>query len=67
MKYWEIIAERLGKSGWSWGCVSIVGVQGRKIFVVDVHRDDGRRHVVHSDELLTAFLELQTQVEAAAS
>ena len=21
MKYWEIIADRLSKAGWSWGCV----------------------------------------------
>jgi len=24
MKYWEIIADRLSKAGWSWGCVSAV-------------------------------------------
>jgi hypothetical protein len=30
MKYWEIIADRLSKSGWSWRCVAVVkeGRQG---------------------------------------
>jgi len=23
MKNWEVIADRLSKAGWSWGCVSI--------------------------------------------
>jgi hypothetical protein len=29
------------------------------IFVVDAHRGDGKRFVVHADEKLTAFLELE--------
>lgn len=33
--------------------------EGRDIFVVDAHRDDGKRFVVHSDEKLTAFLETE--------
>lgn len=60
MKYWEIIADRLSKSGWSWGCVAITADQGRAIFVVDAHRDDGHRYVVRSDDKLTAFLEIET-------
>jgi hypothetical protein len=32
-------------------------VSGR--FVVDAHRDDGKRYVVRSDEKLTAFLEAE--------
>jgi hypothetical protein len=34
----------------------------RTIWIVDAHRDDGRRFVVHSDEILTAFVELERQV-----
>jgi hypothetical protein len=30
------------------------------IFVADAHRDDGKRFVVHADEKLTAFLELES-------
>jgi hypothetical protein len=66
MKYWEIIAERLSKSGWSWGCVSVVNTEGREIFVVDAHRDDGKRFVVRSDEKLTAFLEIENVTAGAA-
>jgi hypothetical protein len=28
------------------------------IWIVDAHRDDGKRFVVHADDKLTAFLEL---------
>ncbi len=59
MKRWEIIADRLSKAGWSWGCVSAVDCNGRTIWIVDALRDDGKRFVVHADEKLTAFLELE--------
>jgi hypothetical protein len=41
------------------GCVSAIDSNGRTIFVTDAHRDDGKRFIVHADELLTAFLELE--------
>jgi hypothetical protein len=59
VKYWEIIADNLSKSGWSWGCVATVDREGRTIFVADAHRGDGKRFVVRADEKLTAFLELE--------
>ena len=59
MKDWEIIADRLSKAGWSLGWVSAIDSEGRTIWIVDAHRDDGRRFVVRSDEKLTAFLELE--------
>ena len=62
MKYWEIIADNLSKAGWSWGCVSAIDSNGRTIWIADAHRDDGKRFVVHADEKLTAFLELERQV-----
>jgi hypothetical protein len=58
-RYWEIIADKLSKSGWSLGWVSAVDSEGRRIWIVDAHRDNGKRFVVHSDEMLTAFLELE--------
>jgi hypothetical protein len=67
MKYWEIIADNLSKAGWSWGCVSAIDSNGRTIFVADAHRDDGKRFVVRADEKLTAFLELESAVRAAAN
>ena len=37
-------------------------MKGETIWIVDAHRDDGRRFVVHADEILTAFVELQREV-----
>ena len=58
-RYWGIIADNLSKAGWSWGCVSAIDSEGRTIWIVDARRDDGKRFVVRSDEMLTAFLELE--------
>jgi len=68
MKYWEIIADKLSKAGWSLGWVSTLDREGRISWVVDGHRDDGEHFVVHADEMLTAFLELERVTrEASAS
>jgi hypothetical protein len=58
MKDWEIIADRLSKAGWSWGCVSPINSNRQTIFVADAHRGDGKRYVMHADEKLTAFMDL---------
>jgi hypothetical protein len=50
------------KAGWTWGCVSGVYSRGRTIFVADAHRGDGKRFVVHADERLTAFVELESAI-----
>jgi hypothetical protein len=34
----------------------------RTIRIVDTHRDDGRRFIVHADESYSAFVELERQV-----
>ncbi len=52
-------ADNLSKSGWSLGCVSAIDSNGRTIWIVDAHRDDGKRFVVRAEEKLTAFLELE--------
>ena len=62
MNNWEIIADNLSKAGWSWGCVSAVDSEGRTIWIADAHRDDGKRFIVHADEKLTAFLELEAVI-----
>ena len=54
MKYCEIIADRLSKAGWSWGYVSAIDEVGRSIWIVDAHREDGKRYVARADDLLTA-------------
>ena len=60
MKYWEIIGDNLTKRGWSLGWVSAVDCEGRTIWIVDAHRDDGKRYVVRADQMLTAFIELES-------
>jgi len=67
VKYWEIIADNLSKAGWSWGCVSAIDSEGRTIWIVDAHRDDGKRFVVRADEKLSAFLELQAAIDPGIS
>jgi len=61
--YWEIIADNLSKAGWSWGCVSAVDSEGRTIWIVDAHRDNGKRFVVCADEKLTTFSNLNRRFE----
>jgi hypothetical protein len=58
----KFIADNLSKAGWSLGCASAVDSSGRTIWIVDGHRDDGQRFVVHADEKLTAFLELESAI-----
>jgi hypothetical protein len=36
-----------------------VDSEGRTLWIVDAHRDNGKRFVVRSDEMLSAFLELE--------
>ena len=62
MKYWEIIADRLSKAGWSLGWISAVDSEGRRIWIVEAHRGDGRRFMVRSDEKVSAFVELEREV-----
>jgi hypothetical protein len=58
MKYWEIVADKLSTAGWSRDYCSAVTRDGWR-WIVDAHRDDDRRYIVHSQELLSAFLELE--------
>jgi hypothetical protein len=39
VKYWEIIANRLKKVGWSLGWVSALDSKGRTVWIVVAHRD----------------------------
>jgi hypothetical protein len=60
------MADNISKADWSWGCVATVDSNGLTIFVADAHRDDGKRFVVHADEKLTAFVELELAVRGRA-
>jgi hypothetical protein len=48
------------------GWVSAIDSQGRTIWIVDAHRDDGKRFVVRADEKLTAFVELERAIHEFA-
>jgi len=46
--------------------VSAVDSEGQTIWMVDAHRDDGKRFVVRADEKLTAFLELEAAIRGGS-
>jgi len=46
--------------------VSAVDREGRTIWIAEAHRDDGKRYVVHADEMLTAFLETERAIHEFA-
>ena len=60
----EIIADNFSRAAWSWGCVSAIDPNGRTIRIADAQRN-GRRFVVHADEKLTAFVELESVIKKA--
>jgi hypothetical protein len=64
LNYLEIIARNLKKAGWSWGYVATVDCEGRTIWIADAHRG-GKRFVVHADEKLTAFVELESAIRVS--
>jgi hypothetical protein len=42
------------------GYVSAIDSSGRTIWIADAHRGEGKRFIVHADEKLTAFVELES-------
>ena len=66
MKYWEIVGDKFSAAGWSWGYCSAVTCDGWR-WGFDAHKGDGKRYIVHSDELLSAFLELEAIVAVGAT
>jgi hypothetical protein len=58
------VADKLSKTGWSWGCVAGVDSDGRTIWIADAHRNEGKRFLVRADEKLTAFMELESVIRA---
>jgi hypothetical protein len=65
-KYWELIADKLSKDGYSWGSVRYRIADGRRIWVLDARKGDGPRHIVHADDLLAGFLELEASIAGVA-
>jgi hypothetical protein len=44
-----------------------VDFKRRTIWIADAHRDDGKRFVVHADEKLSAFVELESEIRGDLS
>jgi hypothetical protein len=65
VKYWEIIADNLHNTGWSLGWVSAVDIEGRTMWIVDAH-GYGKRFIVRADDILTAFLQVQSVIRDAS-
>lgn len=61
MKYWEMIADRLSAAGYTWGYSRAKTHKGWH-YIVDARCNDDRRFIVESDEILTAFLELEARL-----
>ncbi len=61
----RLAADNLRKTGWSWGCVSVVGANGRTIWTVHAH-GHGKRFIVRADEIQTAFLEAERAIHQFA-
>ena len=49
------------------GYVSAIDSHGRRIWIADAHRGDGKRFVVHADDKLTAFLELESAIRCQSA
>jgi hypothetical protein len=49
------------------GLRSNCGIAKGERWIADAHRDNGKRFVVHADEKLTAFLELESAIRPAAA
>ena len=64
MKDWEIISDDLSKAGWNCGCISSTDQEGRQFWVAAAEREDSGRFIVHAEEKLTAFLELEAAIRA---
>jgi hypothetical protein len=56
---WKIIADKLSKAGWSWGCSSETDSSGLVLYTAEAYSRDGRRFIVLSDEGASAFVELE--------
>ena len=57
----ELPKTNLKKAGWSSGYVAAFDCEARTIWIADAHHD-GKRFIVHADEMLTAFRKLESEM-----
>jgi hypothetical protein len=63
VKYWEIIIKNLRNAGWNCGSISSTDHEGRQFWVAAAEREDAGRFIVHADQELPAFLELESAIQ----
>jgi hypothetical protein len=66
-KHWEINAENLRNAGWNCGSIATSDDKGRPIWIVAAERNDAGRFIVHADQELPAFLELESAISNRGS
>ena len=67
VKYWEIIADKSQQSRLEFGLGFSRGFQRANDLVCKALRGNGKRFVVHADEKLTAFVELESAIRACGN
>ena len=50
MKYWQMIADNLSKSGWNCDCISSTDHEGRQFWVAAAEHEDAGRFIVRADQ-----------------
>ena len=65
VKDWEIIADNLHDADFSLRYIEAVDPQGRTIWIVDA-QGYGKRFIVRADEMLSAFVELESAIHEFA-
>ena len=65
-KYWEMIFDKLARERFTLGHVGFTDAKGREMWSADASRD-GKRWIVHAENLSAAFLELETQTREAVA
>src|SRR5436190_8074307 len=61
---WERIADDLTQAGWS---VDVTGYRcgaAKPVFVISAGAKDGRRFIIHAEDILTGFAELARAVQS---
>jgi hypothetical protein len=62
MNCWEQIPDNLRKAGWNCGYISSTDHNGRQFWVVATEQQEAGRFIVHGNEKLTAFVELESAI-----
>jgi hypothetical protein len=58
-----MIIKNLRNAGWNRGSMATTDGKGRLIWVVAAEREDAGRFIVHADQELPAFLELESAIQ----